>query len=170
MIKQTIPLLTKAIKARRAYMQKWRDAHRAEYREYDAAYKRTARAENKPSAERIRAAKRSQSYRAKTNNARATPEQKAKARAYVREYRKRPLAKYKEAARGALGYAVATGKIIRPDTCSLCHANPERSRSGRSLIRADHWHGYAPAHHLYIQWICARCDGKTERERRAASA
>jgi hypothetical protein len=147
---------------RRAAMS---DEERAAVREQDARTKREARAADDPSAALARERKRSPAYRAATNAARATPAQRAKSRVHMARYRARPESKQQDRARMKVREAIKYGRLAKPSTCQRCGQSPARGRDGRSLLRADHWHGYDDAHALDVQWICARCDGEVERER-----
>lgn len=149
----------------RAQARERRQNNLAATREYDAQWKRKARANDSEYAQKVKERKRSKEYRVKVNEARTSPQQRAKSRQYRATYSARPYNKIKEAARTAVNSAIQKGILTRPDTCSRCNSNPGKGRDGRSLIRADHYMGYAPEYHLVIQWICSRCDGEIERQR-----
>jgi hypothetical protein len=53
--------------------------------------------------------------------------------------------------------AIATGKLIRPETCEDCGAAPGVNKRGRSLIEAHHYLGYEPEHYLDVIWLCSAC-------------
>lgn len=72
----------------------------------------------------------------------------------------------KERARSALSQALYSGKIDRPKKCERCGCLPGYGKDGRSLIKADHHHGYDEAHYLDVWWICSGCDHEVERLRR----
>jgi len=73
----------------------------------------------------------------------------------------------KNKARGFVHRAIASGKIERPKGCERCGCEPSRGKDGRSLIKADHHHGYDVLHHLDVWWICSNCDHEVEKLRRA---
>jgi hypothetical protein len=73
----------------------------------------------------------------------------------------------KRRARRALVQAVFSGQLERPKKCERCGCTPGYGKDGRSLIKADHHHGYDEAHHLDIWWICSGCDHAVEKLRRA---
>lgn len=69
-----------------------------------------------------------------------------------------PDGRMKGMARTAVAQAVHCGVLAKPDHCGLC-GRPERfGRDGRSLLYADHWHGYDRNHWLDVRWICSTCD------------
>jgi len=72
----------------------------------------------------------------------------------------------KEQARSALSRALYSGQIDRPKKCERCGRRPGQGKDGRSLIKADHHHGYDKAHHLDVWWICSGCDHEIEKLRR----
>lgn len=142
-----------------------RQANLSATREYDAAWKRQARANQTEYADDTRTRKRSPAYRSKTNDARAKPANREAQRKIRQRYSANPQNRTKEIARTAVNKAIHAGHLTRPESCDLCSRVPGRGRDGRSLIRADHYMGYAPEHHLTIQWVCTTCDGALERER-----
>lgn len=135
-------------------------------REYDATRKRMQRSENTPYAQRVRIAKRSKPYKAKRQAARLTDNQRAKARKSISAYRSKDENKIKLAARSAAASAIRKGILIRPKFCQRCNAPEKFGIDGRTLLRADHFMGYAPEHHLTVQWVCTDCDGDLERLRK----
>ena len=137
-------------------------------REYQARWRREQRAHRTAGALRTAERKRTPAYRAKTNAAKTNPKHHAKQRLVRNRYLAKPESQIKEAARRAVNAAIQRGDLVRPQDCSRCGCTPPRGRDGRSLIRADHYMGYAPEYHLTIQWICTTCDGDLERERRKA--
>lgn len=52
-------------------------------------------------------------------------------------------------AKRAIYNAVKSGKLIRPDNCSICHIV--------SKIEAHHYLGYAVENRLNVEWLCHRC-------------
>jgi len=72
----------------------------------------------------------------------------------------------KQRARSALVQAIYSGRIDRPKTCERCGCVPGPGKDGRSLIKADHHHGYDEAHQLDVWWICSGCDHEVEKLRR----
>lgn len=137
-------------------------------REYQAAWRRNARAEGRQSAIDAKDRKRSQPYRAKTNDARAKHPERS--RVWSERYRQNPQNQFKERARSAVNTAVARGEIVPPESCCRCGKQPGKARDGRRLIRADHYMGYEQQHWLTVQWICCTCDGIITRERAALAA
>lgn len=59
--------------------------------------------------------------------------------------------KYK--ARTQLGYAIRTGKIVRPNFCEKC---------GRKTTPQGHHHDYSKP--LEVQWLCQKCHAKVHRK------
>ena len=55
----------------------------------------------------------------------------------------------------ALGHAVERGKILKPETCSLCGVKPRR-------IDAHHHKGYEQKFWLDVIWVCRHCHRKIE--------
>lgn len=70
-------------------------------------------------------------------------------------------------ARWRLAKAVRDGRLVRPETCSLCGEKPPETRPGVSGIDFDHCYGYAPENALRGQWVCRSCHVKAERSRKA---
>ena len=56
-------------------------------------------------------------------------------------------------ARHAVGYAVKSGRLPRPDTFQ-CHYCPSPA------MQYHHWHGYEPEHWFDIVPVCQPCDIK----------
>ncbi len=50
--------------------------------------------------------------------------------------------------------ALASGVLVRPDTCSRCGRNPGLASDGRAMIQAHH-HDYEKP--LDVEWICCKC-------------
>ena len=59
----------------------------------------------------------------------------------------------KKAAHNAINLAVKTGKLIRPDACSICGNNEVR-------IIAHHTDSYEEEHWLDVIWVCDKCHNK----------
>lgn len=57
----------------------------------------------------------------------------------------------------AVARAVRSGKLVRPDCCEKCGANPGLNRAGWPLIYAHH-EDYAKA--LEVTWLCSRCHAR----------
>ena len=53
-----------------------------------------------------------------------------------------------------LNNAVDAGKLVRPETCSMCGVSPGKDRLGRSRIEGHH-PDHAEA--LKVEWICDTC-------------
>lgn len=66
-------------------------------------------------------------------------------------------------AQTAVKNAIRDGLLTRPTACSL-PVPLDGSHGGR--IEADHYLGYAPEHHLEVQWTCRRCHVFLEKQRR----
>lgn len=132
-------------------------------RKYDREYKRAQRANNTPYAQRTRERKRSEKAKSRRRELRKRTSIRRKERAYVKEYRKRPHVIAKARARATAAYAIASGRIKRPDRCELCGRKESHLADGRSSLRADHYKGYE--HPLVVRFVCLSCDGKQEMER-----
>jgi len=68
----------------------------------------------------------------------------------------------KNKARSAVTQAVSKGQLVRSEICERCEVRPGYGKDGRTLIRADHHHGYDQAHELDVWWLCSRCDHEVE--------
>lgn len=88
-------------------------------------------------------------------------------RANSRVRNARPEEKIKNAARNKLRQAVYDGRVLRPLKCERCNQLGGFAKDGRSLIQADHHHGYENDHALNIWWICKSCDTEIEKLRRS---
>lgn len=88
------------------------------------------------------------------------------ARNASRERQRTSDVRFKSKARSAVKMALKTGKLIRPERCTVCGEIPGKMNNGRSLLRADHYKGYEEKHWFDIRWICAACDQKKEGEKR----
>ncbi len=62
--------------------------------------------------------------------------------------------------------AIRNGTVKRPDTCERCGGSPKPAKDGRSLIQADHHHGYSDETALDIWWLCKPCDVAVEKLRK----
>ena len=69
-----------------------------------------------------------------------------KVNAYAREYRRRTGA---SAAWSAVHRALGDGTLKKPSKCQDC--------GKRRKVEAHHHKGYAPKHHLDVQWLCKSC-------------
>jgi hypothetical protein len=63
--------------------------------------------------------------------------------------------------------ALRRGDIVRPDVCSRCEKSPGLSPTGRSLLHAHHYLGYAREHWLDVQFLCPYCHGNERRKKRS---
>jgi hypothetical protein len=59
------------------------------------------------------------------------------------------------AAHRAVERALAAGRLVRPEECECCGAPGDDPVVG--AIEAHHHLGYAPEHHLDVQWLCRLC-------------
>lgn len=57
----------------------------------------------------------------------------------------------------AVKSAIRRGILIRPETCQRCGCRPGLTKRGRSKIEAHHYKGYAPEHHLTVEFLCSKC-------------
>jgi hypothetical protein len=48
-----------------------------------------------------------------------------------------------------VGWALKTGKIVKPKKCSICDMEKR--------VEAHHWHGYSDEYALDVQWLCRAC-------------
>lgn len=67
----------------------------------------------------------------------------------------------KSRAHQAVRYAISTGKLVRPKTCSKCGNVPTLRRDGRSGFHAHHQDYSKP---LQVEWLCAFCHGNERRK------
>lgn len=70
-----------------------------------------------------------------------------------RRHEKHPLHRK---ARGAVSFALRSGKITRPKHCQIDGCTEMR-------LQAHHWKGYAPEHWLDVQWLCHKHHLEAER-------
>jgi ribosomal protein S27AE len=61
-------------------------------------------------------------------------------------------------ARGAVSYAIETGKLTKPTECSMCGSSKN--------IQAHHHKGYDVQHRLDVVWLCGKCHRKSEGTRK----
>lgn len=87
-------------------------------------------------------------WRKKYPSSRYTKRSSEYQKAARKKYLSDPMNRLKDNARQRLNYAVKTGKLIRPDTCSNC--------GFKGKIQADH-HDYSKP--LEVSWICSSCHG-----------
>lgn len=73
----------------------------------------------------------------------------------------------KNRARSETTKAIYSGQLVRPEVCERCEVRPGYGKDGRTLIRADHHHGYDEEHYLDIWWLCSRCDHDVEKLRKS---
>lgn len=57
-------------------------------------------------------------------------------------------------AQGAVKYALKTGRLVRPDTCSRCGKKPKPRTDGLPTIQAHH---EDHTKKLDVQWLCFKC-------------
>lgn len=68
------------------------------------------------------------------------------------------------AAYAILTEAVSTGKLVRPETCTVCGEIPSAMRDGRTGIQAHHANGYDKP--LDVMWLCVACHRDEHRRAR----
>jgi len=78
----------------------------------------------------------------------------------LRLYRQR-LDRQRLRARWAVATAVRTGRLVRPEACSECGAEPGPDELGRSRVEAHHEHYERP---LDVEWLCSDCHDERHRE------
>ena len=62
-----------------------------------------------------------------------------------------PEGQQKDKARAAVGYAVETGRMLKPERCSLYFPFYPICKG---QIEGHHYKGYDPEHWLDVEWIC----------------
>lgn len=132
-----------------------------ERRKYDRERKQLERRLHTPYAERVRANKRSEAYKAKRRIQRK--KHAAKEAAYARMFRHRPEQIIKNRARTLARSAIVDGRIVRSSSCELCGKPDVKRSDGKSSLRADHYAGYDNP--LTVRFVCCTCDGTQERQR-----
>ena len=76
----------------------------------------------------------------------------------ARDRASQPGEKEKTRARNKINYRIYKGRLERPTKCERCGKETHKASDGRSLIQADHHHGYDEDHALDIWWLCKACD------------
>lgn len=116
--------------------------------------------------ERLRAWHREHSKKPEAQPARERATKKYRKSPKYKAVRKRRDARVRERnpekvlARAAVGHALRTGRLVRPDHCASCGAacKPE----------AHHHHGYEKEHRLDVEWLCKTCHVAAEKAIAAA--
>jgi len=67
----------------------------------------------------------------------------------------------KYAAHQAVRTALVTGRLSRPEYCSVCKRFDEKGSDGRTIIHAHHHAGYDKP--LDVVWLCAACHAKEDK-------
>jgi hypothetical protein len=57
----------------------------------------------------------------------------------------------------AVEVAIDNGELRVPPGCARCGIDPGMDKLGRRKMRAVHIHGYAPEHHLDVEFMCPTC-------------
>lgn len=70
-------------------------------------------------------------------------------------YHNDPEVRFREKARYKVAYAIKTGAVVRPDSCSGCGV------VGKP--QAHHYKGYEQEHWFDIKWLCRKCHGYEHR-------
>lgn len=89
-----------------------------------------------------------------------SPEKKEIFREATRKWREKN--KHKSVAHWAVKDAIASGELIRTNTCERCGVIPPPGRDGRTSIHAHHADYSKP---LEVSWLCAFCHGNERRRR-----
>jgi hypothetical protein len=84
--------------------------------------------------------------RAKEDKARRSEWLREYEREYRKEYRKNKGVKEKDSARNKVTMAIRKGRVVRPDTCSLC---------GKTCKPQAHHHDYNKP--FDVIWLCRLC-------------